>query len=137
MREAFRLNKNFVLAAIAVVAAILAMLPLAHSLDDGLDDARPLFENRSEMASLQYQLVLGLGTVSETTVAPGESVVVFPTEDGEGTFTRGSRQRGLGASRSDGRVPAVRAVSVAERRGRTLALLAIGVDPLMEPGEPL
>jgi hypothetical protein len=135
MREAFRLNKNFVLAAIAVVVAILAMLPLAHSLDDGLDDARPLFENRSEMASLQYQLVLGLGTVSETTVAPGESVVVFPTEDGEGTFTAAPDSEVSVKPVEDGFC--VRAVSVASDAVAPWRCWDNGVDPLMEPGEPL
>ncbi|WP_101525061.1 hypothetical protein [Nocardioides houyundeii] len=132
MREAFELNKQFILGAVGLIAVILLVLPLAHRLDDSLDDRRPLYENRSEMASVQHRHLAQLGEVSPMTVEPDEAVVVFPTEDGTGTFTAAPDSQ-VSVKPTDSGF-CVRARSVETDEVAPWRCWDEGVDPLMDPG---
>src|SRR5262245_24428655 len=58
------------------IGVVVAFIPLAIRIDDGMDRSRNVYQDLVEMAELQYQATLESGDAHPVEVRPGESVAV-------------------------------------------------------------
>lgn len=76
----FKLDNASVLITGAAFVLLLACLPLALRLDQGIDQDRPMYTDMARMAELQDDNLVATGTVVPVEVSEGESVMVGEQE---------------------------------------------------------
>jgi hypothetical protein len=70
----------FVLIVLAVVAPLLALLPVARNVDESIDRQRPMYEDLARVEWLEYQALLDTGSAVPVDVGGGETVVIGDEE---------------------------------------------------------
>jgi hypothetical protein len=76
----FKLDNASVLITVAAFVLLLACLPLALRVDEGIDQDRPMYADMARMAGLQDASLVATGTVVPVELSEGESVMVGEQE---------------------------------------------------------
>ena len=130
----FKVDNASVLITIAAFVLLLACLPLALRLDEGIDRDRPMYTDLSRMATLQNASLVATGAVVPVELSGGETAEIGEQRVRRvgGRVDRGARRRRrhgvlhLGQQRARTRP---RTTTAADRAGAGCAVPALSTSP--------